>query len=64
MVGNPHTLTQHAVTGACSLAAVHALHTADHVKHVANIAAAMTAFTEIAGWGRAGPQLVNRTPTV
>jgi hypothetical protein len=34
----------------------HGLHTADHVKHMANIAAAM--FTGIARVGRAGPQLV------
>jgi hypothetical protein len=41
---NPHTLTQHAVTGARGLAAVHALYTADHAKYVANILAAVAAF--------------------
>jgi hypothetical protein len=46
---NPHPHTQHAVTGARGSAAVHELHTADHAKHVANIAAAVAAFTAIAG---------------
>jgi hypothetical protein len=52
---NPHTLTQHAVTRARGLAAVHALHTTDQAKHVANIAAAVTA---IAGVGTSKSSLV------
>jgi hypothetical protein len=47
--GSTRTLTQPAVTGPRGLAAVHALHAADHAKYLANIAAA--AFTRIAGVG-------------
>jgi hypothetical protein len=54
---NQFTLTQVQVLHQGDLAAF-ATHHANHAKHAANIAAAVAAVTTMAGWRRAGPQLV------